>query len=249
MRIIDCGRSNSDVIILLHGAGLSWWQYKKAAKLLSSRYHVVMPVLDGHPGSNRNFSSTESNAREIISYIDRHYGGSVLMICGMSLGGQILLEMLSVRKDICRYAIIESTPLLPMKIKKILSVPIAGIRKIIPDWDVLARADYRHRKLDPSLFKNYIRNSSAMTMKNYSSVLSALSDYEIKDTLAQTEASVYITAGDREDWLVKGSAVLLNVLLRSSARLTIYPDYHFGDLSINNPEEYVRLINEITGKR
>ena len=49
----------------------------------------------------------EDNAAEIISFIDKNFGGSVLLIGGLSLGGQILLEMLSRRKDLCRFAMVE----------------------------------------------------------------------------------------------------------------------------------------------
>ena len=42
-------------------------------------------------------------------------GGSVIMMGGLSLGGQILLEILSQRKDICKYAIVESVLVIPSK--------------------------------------------------------------------------------------------------------------------------------------
>lgn len=43
----------------------------------------------------RDFTTIESNAAEIISFIDAELGGSVLLIGGLSLGGQVLLELLS----------------------------------------------------------------------------------------------------------------------------------------------------------
>ncbi len=56
---------------------------------------------------DRGFQSIEKNAEEIIEFIDERFGGKVLLIGGLSLGGQILLEILSRRGDICRYAMIE----------------------------------------------------------------------------------------------------------------------------------------------
>lgn len=47
MNVIELGQQHPDVILLLHGGGLSWWNYREAAKLLSEQYHVVLPVLDG----------------------------------------------------------------------------------------------------------------------------------------------------------------------------------------------------------
>ena len=66
MKVVEYGKENSDVIILLHGGGLSWWNYREAAQLLQCDYHVIMPVLDGHSESDRSFTSVEDNALEII---------------------------------------------------------------------------------------------------------------------------------------------------------------------------------------
>lgn len=55
----------------------------------------------------------EHNAARVIDFIDIHFGGSVLLMGGLSLGGQILLEILAQRKDICRYAFIESVLVVP----------------------------------------------------------------------------------------------------------------------------------------
>ena len=52
MRYVEYGNQNTETVILLHGGGLSWWNYRDAAQLLSDRFHVVLPILDGHAGSD-----------------------------------------------------------------------------------------------------------------------------------------------------------------------------------------------------
>ena len=94
MTVIEYGQQNPDVILLLHGGGLSWWNYREAAKILSAQYHVVLPVLDGHADSDAPFTGIEENAARLISYIDAHFGGQVLALGGLSLGGQVAAEML-----------------------------------------------------------------------------------------------------------------------------------------------------------
>ena len=44
----------------------------------------------------------EDNAAEIISFSDHELRGSVLLLGGLSLGAQIVLEILSQKRDICR---------------------------------------------------------------------------------------------------------------------------------------------------
>ena len=75
--------------MLLHGGGLSWWNYCAAAERLSGRYRVILPVLDGHAGSDRAFTTIEDNAAAVIGYIDSHCDGRVALLGGVSLGGQI----------------------------------------------------------------------------------------------------------------------------------------------------------------
>ena len=76
---------------------------------------MVLPILDGHAGCDKQFTTIENNALDIIEFVNSKLGGSVLMMGGLSLGGQILLEILSQRKDICKYAIVESVLVIPSK--------------------------------------------------------------------------------------------------------------------------------------
>ena len=126
MNYKEYGKEHKDVIILLHGGGLSWWNYREEAEILKDNYHVIIPILNGHPGSDKPFHSIKENAEEIIRFIDEHFGGSVLLMGGLSLGGQILLEILSARTDICRYALIESAMVIPSKTTHALIRPALG---------------------------------------------------------------------------------------------------------------------------
>ena len=127
MHILEFGQQNTNVILLLHGGGLSWWNYRAVAQKLAERYHVVLPVLDGHADSDASFTTIEDNAARLILYIDTHFDGHVLAIGGLSLGGQIAVEMLSQRKDICRYALLESALVKPMKLTASLIGPTFGM--------------------------------------------------------------------------------------------------------------------------
>ena len=53
MKAVEYGKNNKDVIILLHGGGLSWWNYEEVAEILADRFHIVMTILNGHSGCTR----------------------------------------------------------------------------------------------------------------------------------------------------------------------------------------------------
>ena len=98
MNYVEYGKENSNVIILLHGGGLSWWNYRAVAKMLQYEYRVILPILDGHAASDRDFTTIEDNAAEVIEFINEQFGGSVLLLGGLSLGVRFCLKSyLSVR--------------------------------------------------------------------------------------------------------------------------------------------------------
>ncbi len=69
------GRIKCDIV---HGGGLSSWNYREEAEKLQDSYHIVIPILDGHSDSDRSFTSIEDNAQEIIEYITNNYNGHIL---------------------------------------------------------------------------------------------------------------------------------------------------------------------------
>ena len=153
MKTVEFGKLNKDVMILLHGGGLSWWNYRETAELLKNRFHIVIPILDGHSGSDRSFTSIENNAKEIISYIDKKFDGHILLAGGLSLGGQVLVEMLSQRKSICEYAVIESALVMPMKITEYLISPAFSLCYPLIKKRWFAKLQFQSLHMDPAFFE------------------------------------------------------------------------------------------------
>lgn len=125
MKIIESGRKELQTVVLLHGGGLSWWSLNNIIELLKNDYHVVTPIIDGHGEDGENtFISIEESANNLIQYIEESLNGQVLAICGLSIGGQIVTEILSKRANISKYAIIESALIIPMKSVSIFTAPM-----------------------------------------------------------------------------------------------------------------------------
>ena len=241
--MIEFGQQNPDVVMLLHAGGLSWWNYREVAKRLAEQYHVVLPVLDGHADSDAPFTTIEDNAARLISYIDTRFGGKVLAIGGLSLGGQIAVEMLSRRPDICRYALIESALVRPMKLTAALIPPAFGMSYglIGQRWFAKLQADYLG--IPGELFDDYFRDTGLISRADMIAFLKANSLYTIKPGLSETRAKVKIVAGAREQKNIRDSAAMLNRTIPESS-MEILPGLRHGDLSINHPEAYVRMLTD-----
>ena len=241
--MIEFGQQNPDVIMLLHGGGLSWWNYREVAQKLAEQYHVVLPVLDGHADSDAPFRTIEENASRLISYIDAHFGGRVLAIGGLALGGQVVVEMLSQRKDICRYALIESALVKPMKLTSSLIGPTFGMSYglIKQHWFAKMQADYLG--IPGALFDEYFRDTCKIRKGDMIAFLKANSIYNIKPSLSETTAKVKIVAGAKEQKSIRDSAKMLYEAIPGSG-LEILPGLRHGDLSLNKPEQYVKILTD-----
>lgn len=247
MKYVEYGVEKEDVIILLHGGGLAPWNYYKEAAILKDKYHIVIPVLDGHNESHRNFISIEENARSIIAYIDENFGGKVLFIGGLSLGGQILVEILSKRKDICRFAIIESALVIPMKTTNALIKPAFSLCYPLVKRRWFARLQFASMHINEEFFEEYYQDSAAITKENLTAFLAANSNYKIKDNLTNCQAKVQILVGGKESTIMKKSAEIIHRQIPDSS-MEIIQGYHHGDLSINYPQIYTQKVIELIGK-
>ena len=243
MTVVEYGQQNPDTVMLLHGGGLSWWNYRQAAQELAEQYHVVLPVLDGHADSDAPFTTIEENAARLISYIDNRFDGQLLALGGLSLGGQIAVEMLSQRQDICRYALLESTLTKPAKLTAALIGPTFGMSYglIRQKWFAKLQSDYLG--IPRELFDDYYRDTCKIGKADMIAFLKANSLYAIKPSLSETGAKVKIVAGSKEQKSIRDSAKLLHNAIPGSS-MEILPALRHGDLSLNEPEQYRKILTD-----
>ena len=246
MRYVEYGKENDNIILLLHGGGLSWWNYEEVAKSLQDDYHVILPILDGHAESDKPFTTIEDNAAEIITFIDTHFGGSVFLIGGLSLGGQILLEILSQRNDICKYAVIESALIIPSKLRYSMIEPAFGSCYGLIQYKWFSKLQFKSLKIKSDLFDCYFRDTCAISKKDMIAFLQANSLYSLKGTIKNCTAMVYVFVGGKEKSAMQKSAKIIDQTLQESV-LQVLPGLSHGEFSINKGIDYANKIREING--
>ena len=241
MQYVEYGAHNSQTIILLHGGGLSWWNYRDVAQLLSDRFRVILPILDGHADSDAPFTSIEDNAARIIAYIDQHLGGKVLAVGGLSLGGQIAVEILTQRSDICRFALFESTLVKPLKLTHALIKPALGMSYGLIRQKWFAKMQAAYLGIPQKLFGDYFRDTCKISKEDMIAFLKSNSAYSIKPALRDAQAKVHIVFGSKEQSSIRTSGKLLNHTIPGST-LESLPGYRHGDLSLNHPQAYAQKL-------
>lgn len=248
MKTIELGSERGPTVLLLHGAGLGWWCFRQAALLLRDRCHLVLPLVPGHADSGSAFTSIESCAAQLITMIDRRFGGSVAAIAGLSLGGQIAGEILAQRGDICRCALLESAAVIPAPLSRSLLRPGLALSYGLIRREWFSRRQFQALGLPPELFDDYYRDTRRLRREDLLAMLQASLSYSCRPELARVEARTLIVAGGRESRRVLASARLLHETIPDS-QLRIIDGYGHGELSIKRAGEYAAILTQFIPAR
>ena len=157
------------------------------------------------------------------------------------------VEMLSQRSDICRFALIESALVKPMKLIHALIGPTFGSSYGLIKRRWFAKMQAAYLGIPKELFEDYYRDTCKISKADMVAFLKANSLYTIKPSLSGTSAKVKLMAGAKEQKNIRDSACLLHQAIPQSS-VEILPELRHGDLSINYPQRYVRILTEWIGR-
>ncbi len=217
---------------------MSWWGFQKVIELLEKDYHVVAPIIDGHGDDGDNtFISIEDSAKKLIEYIDTECGGKIYALGGLSIGAQIVTEVLSSRSDITEFAIIESALVIPITGSAVMAYTNKLMYGLVKQrW--FSKMQAKALSLPKEMFELYYNDSAKMSKQSLVNISLSNGNYCIKDTLAKTNTKVLIIVGEKEIGMMRKSAGKLHSAIQGS-RLCIAPKLKHGELSLVYPQKYV----------
>lgn len=242
MKFKTYSNKNKPVFVYIHGECLSAFSFKEEIKELKKDFQVVLPILDGHDvAADEEFIDIDTCAIKILDYIDKHFQGHIQVLSGFSLGGQIAVQMLSKRPNLCEYAMIESTMVKPTRIKNWSAYASVYANKLAKQkW--FNKFMYYTIFNDDFAFEDYYKNYKCMSKDNIKHVLDAHSTYNLgSQELKDVTAKVAILVGQREKKAMKKSADLLKSEL-PNAEIFMLMNFTYGDFSLGNPREYLRFV-------
>ena len=164
------------------------------------------------------------------------------------MGAQIVAEILSKRKDICQYGVIESALVIPMRVTHALVKPMMDLSYGFIKKKWFAKMQFKSLKMKDELFDDYYKDTCLIAKGNMTAFLRANSNYEQKAEIADTGAKVCILVGEKESKKMRDSAQKLHNAIPGTSLMMLKGKYH-GEYSLNCAEEYVEtLINLLQGE-
>jgi len=242
MKYMEFGDSDKPTIILLHGGGLSWWSIKEIIEDLQMQYHIVAPVIDGHGDDGETtFTSISDSATKLISYIDANCHGRVFALGGLSIGAQIVTEVISIRADIAEYAIIESALGYPIKGTTALTVPTLKLFYGLLRKKWFSKIQAKTLFVPSNMFEQYYKDSLKISKQSLINITLSNGNYSYKNSISDFKGKVLIIVGEKELGIMRKSARTLHNLI-SNSQLYIGQKMRHGEISLVNSREYLALI-------
>ena len=249
----EFGDKNFQDILLIHGGGNSWLNYLRQARMLSDKYHVILPTLDGHGEEyQKDYISTENSAQQILEYIKNNCDRKLFAIGGVSLGGQIVMELLSLDSDIAEKAIIDGSICIPQpKLARICTVIVKLFGKIMFNKSAskiqlsLMKKMYSNMAYPEEIENYYIEDMPRIPIKTLVTIYQTyMGEYRLKYAIKESKAQVLYIYGEKEMKCVKESAKLFQ---KMHPDCTLYEakGYNHGYLSAYLPLEWMELVNHI----
>ena len=250
MKFHEFGDKHLPPILLIHGGGSSWWNYFRQARILSEKYRVILPTLNGHGEECQlNYVSTEVSALEILDYIKANYGGKLFAVGGVSLGGQIAMEILSLDSDIAEKAIIDGSLCIPQpRLARFSILLVSLFGKLMFSKSScklqLSIMNKCYPKLAyPDEIQNYYmvdlpRTSIKTLVTIYKTYMGR---YKLKSSISKNKAKVLYIYGEKELNCVKESARVFEQL-HPNTILYEAKGYNHGYLSAYLPQEWIDLV-------
>lgn len=238
----EFGNRNAPVFVALHGGGLSWWALQKVIDLLKVDYHVIVPVIDGHGEDYaETFISIQDSAQKLIQYIDQTFNGQVFALTGLSIGAQIVTEVLSTRPNIAKYAVIESALVYPMKGVSQMVQPVFEFSYGLIQKRWFSKMQAKATCIPDDMFEQYYEDSAKISKQSLMNITLSNGNYSLRQSIADTKSKVLIIAGEREIGIMKKSARLLHETINGS-ELCYAKAMKHGELDLRYPEQFVKLV-------
>ena len=196
--VLETGPSTAPTLVFLHGGGVGGWMWEPQVARLSSEYHCLVPDLPEQGKSWKISPFSISDAAHRIADLIRtkaHRGKA--HVVGLSLGAQILVELLSINPELVDHAIVNSASL--------RAIPGMGLTNLLvkmyspfKNTEFLIRANMKSLGVPEQYFPQFREDTRQITSTALNHVLTANANYRLPANLDKVTSPVLVVIGQKE---------------------------------------------------
>lgn len=247
MKIKEYGKSDKPLLIFIHGGGLSSWSWMDIIHLLEEEYDIKAIIIDGHGEDyETDFISIEDTAGKIREHLKANNISRVHGICGLSIGAQITVELLTSTPNLSENWLIESALVVPMKTITNVMLPFISLAYPLIKKKWYAKLQAKTLLISENDFELYFKDSSRMSLSTLQAVTISNGNYTLKSNHIESSSNILIFVGSKEPKIMIRSAQLLAHSIPNS-KLEILEGYKHGELSLKQHVRYAEIIKGFKG--
>lgn len=227
----ESGAPQGTPLVLIHGGAGGVWTWDETLQYLSG-FRCFLPELPEHGSSQANGPFTvKDTAARIVDLIRQKVPGGKAHVFGLSVGGQIVVEMLARSPEVFSSAIISGAQLLPVPGYKI-GIYSERIMALIywlgiHPWkhnDAWIRWNMRSSAGIPeNFFERFKVNFQGLNRNTWAHVMSENYRYRTPAGLEKATTPVLLIAGAHETIDIQPTNRLLSSLFPNNRSVTIKP--------------------------
>lgn len=235
------GDGDKPLLVFLHGGGVSSWMWDEQVKYFDN-YQCLVPDLPGHgESSNGNNFSIRDTANQIATIVEEHKTGQQVIVIGFSLGGQVLISMLSEHSTLIDKAIIISASTKPLAFPRI-TAKVATWMLPLARNKMFSRMQAKYMYINEQYFNDYYQETIAITKESFFKVMYENMSFSIPKGFTTTCSRILVLIGKKENSIIKKS--MANILESNKNCLGVMVPGVGHGISLHNPTYFNELIKD-----
>ena len=246
----ETGTEKDETILFLHGGAMAGWMWDGQIKDFKD-YHCIVPDLPEHGKSIDVKPFTIKNSAEmVINIIHDHAINGKAHLVGISLGGQIIVKILSKNHELVDHAIISGTLVRTIphtdELLKLLYYAIK-VYEPVKDTDFFIKANMRTYNMPKNLFDKFKESTLLIKPDSLERILKENMIFKLPDNLEKVDTPVLIMTGEKDYRIIKESA---NDLLKELQISQGYMAPNLGHAwNLEDPKLFNRVLRKFINNK
>ncbi len=246
----ETGSRDDETIIFLHGSAMAGWIWEGQLKEFGDYHCVVLDLPEHGKSSNIKPFSINKSAEMISDIIRNNTCNGKAHLVGISIGAQIILQILSKNPELVDHAIISGT--LTQNISrtesllKLLDYTVT-LYEPVKNMDFFLKANMRTYNMPKHHFDKFKESTLHIKNDSLNRILKENMIFEMPDGLEKIEVPVLVMTGEKDYKIIKESAEDLLASLQISEGYIAPKVGHLWNLEDSNLFNWI-LRRWITNK-
>ena len=203
------GQSSSETIIFIHGLGISGWMWNEQLEFFND-YHCIIPDLPEHGKSRAlNHFTIDDAAESIVELINEYAHNQRVHLVGISLGAQVVLQILSKAPELVDSAfisgaLISTSPNNTTLLKSLYHT--LEVYQPVKNSDFFIKANMRTYNMPKNLFDKFKESTLLVNRDSIERILTENMLFKLPNGLENVKAPVLVMTGEKDYKIIKESA-------------------------------------------